>query len=377
MRILITGGTGVISSGLVYECVSRGYEVFTLTRGNNKFRNVNEAKNIYCDIWDTDSVRTKVGNMKFDVVVDCLTYTVEQLKISLCNFSGICNQYVFISTAGVYNRQGDKKIKESDEKNFIEWTYSKNKIECENYLINYCLSQNIIYTIIRPTVTYGDYRIPFPVATRTPGWTFFQRMLDGKPMLASDNVKFSIIHIEDFSRAVVSLFGNQKAFNEDFHITSDLNEIYWDDVIEAVGKILNIKPKVIHVPAEVFGKIYLSLYDEIKYHKNTVQLFDNTKLNKAVNFTSKIRLEEGIARMIRSMKNEFDTSGLQIDKRWNHYCNATIYYSYIHKILSKEEKNILDLYFDKSETLSFIKSYVMVYVYKVKRSLRIIRKKLK
>ena len=244
-------------------------------------------------------------------------------------------------------------------------------------MINYCLSQNIIYTIIRPTVTYGDYRIPFPVATRTPGWTFFQRMLDGKPMLASDNVKFSIIHIEDFSRAVVSLFGNQKAFNEDFHITSDLNEIYWDDVIEAVGKILNIKPKVIHVPAEVFGKIYPSLYDEIKYHKNTVQLFDNTKLNKAVNFTSKIRLEEGIARMIRSMKNEFDTSGLQIDKRWNHYCNATIYYSYIHKILSKEEKNILDLYFDKSETLSFIKSYVMVYVYKVKRSLRIIRKKLK
>ena len=81
--------------------------------------------------------------------------------------------------------------------------------------------------------------------------------------------------------------------------------------------------------------------------------------------------------MIRSMKNEFDTSGLQIDKRWNHYCNATIYYSYIHKILSKEEENILDLYFDKSETLSFIKSYMMVYVYKVKRSLRIIRKKLK
>lgn len=40
------------------------------------------------------------------------------------------------------------------------------------------------YTIIRPTVTYGNYRIPFPIATRTPGWTFFDRMKKGQIMLA-------------------------------------------------------------------------------------------------------------------------------------------------------------------------------------------------
>ena len=41
---------------------------------------------------------------------------------------------------------------------------------------------------------------------------FFDRMKKGQIMLASDNVKFSVIHIDDFSKMVVSLFGNEKVF---------------------------------------------------------------------------------------------------------------------------------------------------------------------
>ena len=43
---------------------------------------------------------------------------------------------------------------------------------------------------------------------------------------------------------VVSLFGNEKAFNEDFHITEMKNDIHWDDVIEISGKILGVKPSI-------------------------------------------------------------------------------------------------------------------------------------
>ena len=60
MRVLITGGTGTISSGLVKECVDRdGYEVFAITRGNNKSRNVDNVKYIYADVWNTEDVRKK------------------------------------------------------------------------------------------------------------------------------------------------------------------------------------------------------------------------------------------------------------------------------------------------------------------------------
>lgn len=338
MKVLITGGTGTISSGLVKESVKRGYDTFAITRGNNNSRNIEGANYIHGDIWNSNEIGLLLNEMKFDVVVECLAYNVEQLKISLENFSSKCQQYVFISTAAIYNRQGEKRIAEADEKSFTEWSYTREKIECEEYLKKYSEKTGLKYTIIRPTVTYGDYRIPFPIATRSPGWTFFQRMLDCKPMLASDNVKFSIIHIDDFSKAVVGLFGNEKAYNEDFHITDKKNDIYWDDVIKLAGKVLGVNPKIIHVNQDVIKKAYPSIYDEIAYHKNTTQLFDDTKLKAAVEFEASISIEDGIQRIIAAMKNEFESRSLSLDEKWNDLCNATILEAFREKKLNQDEE---------------------------------------
>lgn len=338
MRVLITGGTGTISSGLVKESVKRGFNTFAITRGNNNSRNIEGANYIHGDIWNSNEIGFLLNEMKFDVVVECLVYNVEQLKISLENFSSKCQQYVFISTAAIYNRQGEKRIVEADEKSFTEWNYTREKIECEKYLKDYSEKTGLKYTIVRPTVTYGDFRIPFPIATRSPGWTFFQRMLDGKPLLASNNVKFSVIHIDDFSKAVVGLFGNEKAYNEDFHITDKKNDIYWDDVIKLAGKVLGVNPKIIHVNQDVIKKAYPSIYDEIAYHKNTTQLFDDTKLKATVEFEASISIEDGIQRIIASMKNEFESRGLSLDEKWNDLCNATILEAFREKKLNQYEE---------------------------------------
>ena len=139
MRVLITGGTGTISSGLVSESVNRGYETFAITRGSNNKRNIKGAHYFHADIWDTNEVKLALGTLDFDVVVECLAYTVDELKISLENFSNRCKQYVFVSTAGVYNRIGEKRIVESDKKEFTDWLYTRNKIACEDYLVSFLM----------------------------------------------------------------------------------------------------------------------------------------------------------------------------------------------------------------------------------------------
>lgn len=344
MNVLITGGTGTISSGLVKESVSRGNVTYAITRGMQKTRNINGANYIKANVWNHDDIEKKLGNLQFDVVVECLAYNVDQLKISLENFSSRCQQYIFISTAGVYQRIGEVRICEDTPKNFTKWSYTKNKIECENYLIQYAIKNKIQYTIIRPTVTYGDYRIPFPITTRTPGWTFFDRMERKKLMLASDNVRFSVIHIDDFSKMVVSLFGNAKAMNEDFHVTSDNGEIFWDDVIEISGKRLGVQPKIIHVPANIIGEIWPSIYDELIYHKNTTQIFNNEKICNATAKMDSISLENGIDHTIDAMKREFEGGKLEIDKGWNEKCDAVIYYAYKKRCLSEDEMKIVSGY---------------------------------
>lgn len=348
MNVLITGGTGTISSGLVKESVSRGNVTYAITRGERNTRNIKDATYIKADVWNHDDIEKKIGNLQFDVIVECLAYNVDQLKISLENFASRCKQYIFISTAGVYQRIGEERICEDTPRNFTKWSYTKNKIECENYLIQYAIENKIQYTIVRPTVTYGDYRIPFPIATRTPGWTFFDRMRRKKLMLASDNVRFSVIHIEDFSKMVVSLFGNEKAANEDFHITSNNGEIFWDDVIEISGKKLGVQPQIIHVSANVIGEIWPSIYDELIYHKNTTQIFNNKKISNVTARADSIPLEEGIRRTIDAMKHEFESEKLEFDNDWNEKCDAVIYYAYKKKCLSEDEMKIVSRYIQEN-----------------------------
>ena len=369
MKVLVTGGTGTISSGLVQECVNRGYETFALTRGSNSLRNIIGANYLHANIWNAKEVRAVIDKLEFDVVVECLVYTTDQLHISLKNFADRCKQYIFISTAAIYNRQGDKRVKESDEKQFVEWNYTKNKIECEKYLKEFSKNTGLKYTIVRPTVTYGDYRIPFPIATRTPGWTFFQRMIEGKPMLAGENVGFSIIYIEDFSKIVVSLFRNDKAINEDFHITSNKNDIYWDDVIMEAGKILGITPKIVHVPVDAIRKVWPGIYDEINYHKNTTQIFDDTKIKSVTGIEDTVGLTNGLKRIIFSMRAEVEERKLMLDDKWNDYCNATVYYAYKMGLLSPEDRKIVENYVDKEGQSMFVLSYKKVKKYKIKDTL--------
>lgn len=348
MRVLITGGTGTISSGLVEACVNNGIEVYAITRGTHSYRNVGCVHYIKANVWDKDEVAQKIQNMRFDVVIECLAYSSEQLKMSLDNFSTICNQYIFISTAGVYSRKTNDRIKESDKKELVQWKYTEDKILCENYLKKYCEKTGLKYTIIRPVVTYGNYRVPFPVSTRKPAWSFFQRISDGKPMLACDNVKFSIIHIEDFADAVIKLLNNKSAINEDFHIAVEQGEQYWDDVIEVASKQLQVVPLIIHVPLEVFGKYYNEIYDELKWNKTTPMLMDCTKIKQAVpKFCPQIPLEEGIRKIMRAMYNEVQDQKIPYDNEWDKRCDAIIYYAYKKKYLSEDEKEKLDIYYKK------------------------------
>lgn len=340
MKVLITGGTGTISSGLVREAVNNGYMTYTITRGNNRSRNIDGAISLYADIFDTKQVNRVLEDMKFDVVVECLVYTVEQLKISLNSFASRTQHYIFVSTAGIYSRSGDR-LSEEAAKGLVDWAYTNDKIKCEEYLKDFCEKNNVKYTIIRPTVTYGDYRIPFPIATRTPGWTLFKRMIDGLPIVASDNVKYSIIHIDDFSKMVIKLFGNSDAYNNAFHISSNMNDVYWDDIIYEIGRILNVVPKIVHIPVEVFGNAWPEMYDELKYNKNLETILDDKKIKELTNYTTQIDMHEGLVRIHNSMKKEFEENELSADRLWNAKCDIILETAYKDGLIRIEEQDIV------------------------------------
>ena len=350
MKVLITGGTGTISSGIVREAVKAGMEVYTYTRGRHNERNVSGARVFVGDVWNYEDVKSKLGSEHFDVVVECLAYDIEHLKMSLKNFGKRCGQYIFISTAGIYTRNTHKPIKESDPKGLTEWDYTREKIECELYLREYCISEKINYTIIRPTVTYGNYRVPFPVVSRKNQWSLFQRMKEGYPIVAcgDKDIRFSIIHIIDFSKRVVALFGNKAALNEDFHICAQNSVYTWDEVIACAEKILGCKADIIHVPLEIFKTTFDYLYDELKWNKSSDLILDDEKLKNATGIIeTEISLEKGIREAIYSLEEEYRRYNQVLDRYWERCCNRTLLRAYQKKSVCAQEYIVLKEYFGK------------------------------
>lgn len=346
---LVTGGTGTISSGIVEALVQNNYETYALTRGNMPYREIDGVKYLYLDKEDLVLLEKKLGHMKFDIVVECLVYDINQLKRSLNFFVDRCEQYIFISTTGIYKRENDCRIKEDEFTNLLEWKYARDKIECEEYLEAFGKKTGLNYTIVRPPVVYGDYRIPYPVVSRGIPWSLMQRMEEGRPVVSCNTkaVKYGILHISDFSRAVIGLIGNPQAYQEAFHIADHKHEYDWDEVLSAIALILAVDFHVIHIPIYIFKTTFCRLYDELLWNKIDDLMLDDTKIRQVTGFQAKVSLEEGLTKMISNMENEYKKYYQLLDDGWNRCCDHTILVATALQEIRKDEQKTAKEYIQR------------------------------
>lgn len=343
---LVTGGTGTISSGMVEVLTQNGFETYALTRGNKTHREKKEAEYLHVDKEDISVLERKIGHMKFDVVVECLVYEVEQLKRSLEFFANRCGQYIFISTTGIYKRENHYRIKENDFVDLLEWKYSRDKIECEKYLYEYGKQTGMNYTIVRPPVVYGDYRIPFPVSSRQNPWILMRRMIEGRPVVSCNikKVKYAILHISDFSKAVLGLIGNQLAYQESFHIADKNYEYDWEETLIEISKNLKTDVNILHIPISIFKTTFSRSYDELLWNKIDDLLLDDSKIRKATGFHAEVSLEKGIKKMMLGMADEYEKYLRQIDDGWNRCCDHTILVASALREIKENEQKIAGEY---------------------------------
>jgi len=312
MKILTIGGTGVLSAAVVNSCVSRGYDVTIIHRGNKKQFINPQVKQILCDISDEKQVIAKTQGLNFDVVIDFLIVTLDHLKKSLSIFGGITKQYVFISTAQVYNTSISKVFTENDETPQPLWRYSVNKSECEKYLATYCAEHGLLYTIIRPGVTYDNRRIPYGIVPPYgKHWTIVARIMAGKPMITWNHGenRLNLTRVEDFAEGVAGLLGNEQAYNEAFNVVGDY--VYsWKEVLEMLGKIVGVNVAMQDFSVETYSKELNNDNRErlIGGRANNL-ICSNEKLKSVVpDFHTTLTLEDGLRRTIDGYKanNYFD-----------------------------------------------------------------------
>ena len=306
MRVLLLGGTGCLSGDIAALAAQRSdIELFLLNRGTRPQFVPARAHCLQADIGQPEQMQAALGGMTFDVVVDFLSYGVEQLERHLALFRGRCEQYVFISSCAVYRTRTDAEIitEAGTMVGNTLWSYARNKILCERRLQAEHEACGLEYTIVRPAFTCNKLRILHPVGPghQTHSWTIAHRILQGKPLPMHDDgtALCTVTHTEDFAKAFVGLCGNPAAYGEEYHITSD--ECYtWNRVAEIVGDALGHRPNLCHVPAHDLGFELGGDFGEklISFARHGV--YDSSKIRAAVpEFVCTTHFPEGIQRTIQ------------------------------------------------------------------------------
>ena len=298
MKALFIGGTGFISAAVSRQAIANGIDLYLLNRGS-RITQMPGANSLAADVHQLEAVRKALRGLEFDVVVDWIAFTPEDIERDLELFNGRVKQYLFISSASAYQKPpADYLITESTPLHNPYWEYSRNKIACEERLMRAYREEGFPVTIVRPSLTYDPN---FPIAIG--GWgcyTLADRMKKGLPIIVHGDGSslWVVTHADDFGRGFLGLVGNGQALGNAFHITSD-EVLTWNQIYQTLAEGLGVEANVIHIASDFIAAAAPRLAGTLLGDKSWSAVFDNSKIKRFVpGFHAAIPFRDGIKRTL-------------------------------------------------------------------------------
>ena len=297
MKVLFIGGTGTISSAISALAIEKGMDLYLLNRGNHATFMPENAKVITADINDEDIVLKCLEGFSFDVVVDFIAFDTGHIERDYRLFKDKTKQYIFISSASAYQKPlSSPFITESTPLSNPYWKYSRNKIACEELLMEKYRSKGFPITIVRPSHTYGNTSVPTALHGNNGSFSVIERIQKGKKVIVhgDGSTLWTLTYNKDFAKAFIGIMGNAHALGEAYHITSD-ESLTWNQIYEIIGAALGVQPKIVHIPSDVLSILSEKFDGGLLGDKTNTVIFDNAKIKKAVpNFTATTRFDQGV-----------------------------------------------------------------------------------
>jgi nucleoside-diphosphate-sugar epimerase len=284
VKILFIGGTGIISTACTALAAQRGMDVTLVTRGQKLARQLPRGvTSLVADINDP-ALGEKLKGESFDAVVDWIAYTPTDIERDLRLFRGRTRQFVFISSTSAYQKPPTHYLwTESTPFGNPFWEYARNKIACEERLMQAYRDEGFPVTIVRPSLTYGETSIPLVLNSWQKPYTAVDRMLRGQKMVVpGDGTSLWVVtHSTDFAKGLVGLLGQQQAVGEAFHITSD-EVLTWDRLFQIVGAAVGVEPQLVHIPSDFITACIPDKRGTLLGDKSVSVVFDNSKIKRFV-----------------------------------------------------------------------------------------------
>ena len=303
MKVLFLGGTGLISTACSELAIQRGMELTILNRSASKKHAAPEGAALI--VGDVHAAPARLAELlrgqQFDVVGDWVAFTAEDIERDIRLYSGKTGQFVFISSASAYQKPpAHYLITEETPLENSFWQYSRDKIACEQRLMDEYRKNGFPVTIIRPSLTYGLSQIPVNMGSWNYPYTIVDRIKRGqKVIVPGDGTSLWVLTWNgDFAKGLLGLFGRQDALGEAFHITSD-EVLTWNQIYQELGRAIGVEPRIVHIPSDLIAMYSEQAVGSLIGDKSNSAVFDNTKIKRFVpDFNCEVNWAEGVRRAL-------------------------------------------------------------------------------
>lgn len=300
MKILIIGGTGLISSSITRDLAERGDEVIHYNRGKlDLYPNPPGVTTVHGDRTDSPAFERQMAELgTFDCVMDMVGYQPGDAESVVRAFRGRVGHFIFCSTVDVYRKPASRYPYTEAEGYGGLNTYSRNKVAQEKTLLAAHHPADFPLTIIRPAYTYGEGR--GPLHSFGGGTAYVDRVRKGKPIVVhGDGTSFWVAcHRDDVARSFVAAAGQAHTFGKAYH-TAGEEWLTWNQYHERVAEAIGApRPTLVHIPSDALAQLAPQQAEITVTNLQFNNIFDNHAARVDLGFQYTISWMNGVRLMI-------------------------------------------------------------------------------
>jgi nucleoside-diphosphate-sugar epimerase len=295
MRVLVLGGTGLISTAIVHRLVEENHTPILFNRGQNPKRYGLELESIVGDRQDFDDFEAKVSDLSVDAVIDMITFGKATADANLKVFRGKVAHYLFCSTVCVYGGPLSALPATEEESRTPVSDYGRGKVDAEIVFEQAYANQGFPVTTFRPSHCYGPGQPLLDIWGYNP--CLVNRIREGRPIIVPGDGygQWQPGHVSDMAKGFVGALGRTGTHGQAYNIVGDeiMNwRTFHERMAQALGCSANIvcmtTPQIMAgAPADQSGMLH-----EIFQYPGA---FTNAALKEDVpEFTDLIPWQDGV-----------------------------------------------------------------------------------
>jgi nucleoside-diphosphate-sugar epimerase len=300
VRVLIIGGTGLISTAITRTLLERGEDVTLYNRGRTRVRFDGEVEQIHGDRKDRAAFEAQVREAApFDCVIDMICFVPEDAESLITAFGGRVAQVIFCSTVDVYNNPASRYPYTEDEaRDRTLGSYGQNKVKCEDAFFAAHERGEFGVTVIRPAMTYGEGGS----LVHTMGWDtgVIDRIRRGRPVIChGDGTSLWVAcHVDDAAAAFANAIGNEAATGRAYHVTGE-EWMTWNGYYRGIAEALGAPDvQLVHIPTDLLVKVAPRRAGVCGVNFQFNNIFDNSAAHRDLGFAYTIPWVEGVRRTV-------------------------------------------------------------------------------